>query len=286
MNDSCLHIGVLVERRYLTQLQPTGMITALEARGHKVTLIKSQAVSLHLTEQKWLHGLDMIVVRGRSWPLLCLLTLAETLGIPTINRRAGVTAVLNKAEVVMALSTAKLRMPQSFLGPTKFLKNKIPIENYPIILKPLFGDNCQGLRVVNRPEILEKMKWAEPVAFAQQYLPNDGHDLKLYGIGDQIWAVHKPSPLCIPSTVYSYKNQEHDSKAKLLKVTRGFQKLAYVCRNLFNLDFFGVDCICTRHGPVIVDVNEFPNYTGVPDADQKLAEYVIQSVKQGRRKKT
>jgi hypothetical protein len=36
-----LHIGVLVERRYLEQLQPAGLISAIRERGHTVTVVDS-----------------------------------------------------------------------------------------------------------------------------------------------------------------------------------------------------------------------------------------------------
>jgi hypothetical protein len=46
------------------------------------------------------------------------------------------------------------------------------------------------------------------------------------------------------------------------------------CGRLFHLDLFGVDCIETPGGPIVLEVNEFPNYTGVPGADGRLADFV------------
>jgi glutathione synthase/RimK-type ligase-like ATP-grasp enzyme len=36
-----------------------------------------------------------------------------------------------------------------------------------------------------------------------------------------------------------------------------------------------VDCVETPAGPVVIEVNDFPNYTGVPGADDALARLVL-----------
>jgi glutathione synthase/RimK-type ligase-like ATP-grasp enzyme len=52
--------------------------------------------------------------------------------------------------------------------------------------------------------------------------------------------------------------------------------LASRCRRAFGLDLYGIDCIPTDDGPVVIEVNEFPNYTGVPQASERLADYVLE----------
>ncbi len=57
--------------------------------------------------------------------------------------------------------------------------------------------------------------------------------------------------------------------------------LARRCRELFGLELYGVDCILTPDGPTVIEINEFPNYTAVPNADKRLADYVIQRAREG-----
>ena len=60
-------IGVVVERRYLAQLQPYGMMSALRARGYSVELIDPEANAYLVGDDGWLDGLDLIVGRlGRA----------------------------------------------------------------------------------------------------------------------------------------------------------------------------------------------------------------------------
>ncbi|MFN8454150.1 MAG: hypothetical protein U0401_05660 [Anaerolineae bacterium] len=269
-----IHVGVLVEQRYLTQVQPHGLSAILQAQGHRVTLLDPQAAYYELGNPDWLDNFDLIVARGRSWALLSLLAWAEIRKTPTINRRAAVAAVHNKADMAVTLATGGLPTPRTLFGPVEHLAVQLSDTYYPLILKPIFGDNCRGLRVVNVPGELAGLKWPEPVALAQHYLPNDGYDLKLYGIGDEVWAVRKPSPHGNKQRS-SGRAKAHSPKAELLPLTPALRQLAERCRTLFGLDLFGVDCIQTLDGPVVIEVNDFPNYTGVPQADEHLAEYVI-----------
>jgi ribosomal protein S6--L-glutamate ligase len=41
----------------------------------------------------------------------------------------------------------------------------------------------------------------------------------------------------------------------------------------FELSLYGVDLLVTARGPVVVDVNAFPGYGGVPGASAALAAF-------------
>src|SRR5262245_56362525 len=99
-----LHIGVMAERRYLSQSQPAGLLAALERRDVHVTLLEPEMLGGSMTDDAWLKGLDVVVGRGRSWAMLCLLAWAESLGVPTINRNEAIAAVHNKAEMSVVLA--------------------------------------------------------------------------------------------------------------------------------------------------------------------------------------
>ncbi|MGH7451427.1 MAG: ATP-grasp domain-containing protein [bacterium] len=262
----------------MIQAQPAGLCSALRKRGHCATLIDPQAISFAMDDENdWLDGLDLIVARGRSLLLLGMLAWAEARGMRTINRRRAIAAVHNKAEMSIALVTAGLPTPRTFFGSLQHLASRVPRASYPLILKPIFGDNCQGLRLVHNRDELTALESPELVVLAQYFVSSDGYDLKLYGIGDEIWAVRKPSPFKGPGRMPSIsRSNDHDARAELLPLTPALRELGRRCRELFGLALYGVDCIQTSAGPVVIEVNDFPNYTGVPDADQRLTDYVQQ----------
>lgn len=262
---SPLVIGVLVERRYLAQAQPSGMIEALRDCGHTLRILDPDAAAHKLADDAWLDGLDLLVCRGRSWGLLCMVSWAEARGVLTINRHRGISGVHNKAEMSIALATGRIPTPHTYIGLAKEIASLAEPSQYPLILKPIFGDNCKGLLVVRSASELERVHWPESVALAQQYLPSDGYDLKLYVIGDEVWSTRKPSP---------FGTATAQRKGHPVPLTDAWRDLALRCGRIFGLELYGLDCIETPEGPVVIEVNDFPNYTGVPTSDARLAEYV------------
>lgn len=266
LTASALRIGVLVEARYRAQAQPAGLIDALLRRGHRVSAIDPDDIAQDLAGAPWPDGLDLIVARGRSQSLFFMLKLAELRGARTVNSWASIGAVHNKAEMAVAMATAGLPIPPSFVGAPARLAREAPPHLYPLILKPLHGDNARGLHVVSHPNDWTDLAWPEPLVLAQRYLPSDGYDLKLYGIGDEVWAVRKPSPLTSPAI--------QGGRAELVAATDEMRAIARRCRALFALDLYGVDCLETSAGLIVIEVNDFPNYSAVPEANDRLAAHV------------
>lgn len=263
-----LGVAILVERRYLSQRQPAGLDDALCRRGHHVRLVDPRSVWA-VGDAGWLDEVDVVVPRGRSLQLLALLSCAERLGIPVVNGRSAIGAVHNKLEMAGALVGSGVPTPETFAAPLDHLAEHVPGGAYPLVLKPTFGDNGHGLVIVDAPERLASVDWHEPVALAQHLVPSDGLDLKLYGIEDEVWAIRKPSPLRRPASP--------SLAGGPVELTPELAELGRRCGELFRLELYGADCVETPDGPLVIEVNEFPNYTGVPEADERLADLVERS---------
>ncbi|CAN5280066.1 hypothetical protein BH24ACT7_BH24ACT7_25260 [soil metagenome] len=271
-------IVVALDRRYRSQAQPSGLIEALLGAGHDPSVVDPATCTHNLSDAGWLGGADLVVARGRTHAVLCVLAWAERLGIPTINRRAAVVAVQDKAAMGLALAGHGIPIPPTYLGAPRLLALDIPPAHYPLILKPVMGDNGRGLRLVHDPGELSRLPWSEPMALAQPYLPGDGFDLKLYGIGDQVWAVRKPAP----RLEGLHPADRGVASAGPVPVSDELRRLALGCAGVFGLELYGVDCLPTSTGHVVIEVNDFPNYTGVPGADQHLADHLARRARERR----
>ncbi|HEX7288526.1 MAG TPA: ATP-grasp domain-containing protein [Candidatus Angelobacter sp.] len=244
--------------------------------GHSVLVLDPESNALEVGKHGWVEDVDVAIARGRSWGVLCLLDWLEREGVRSINARSAIAAVHNKAEMAVALASAGIPTPRAWLGPVERLAAQISAQDYPVIIKPLFGDNCRGLEIVNDAQQLRRLHWSEPTALAQKFFAGLESDLKLYCIGAEVWAVRKPSPLAESS------RQPRNGSAELVPLTAELRGLAQRCGELFNLELFGVDCIETEQGPLVIEVNEFPNYSAVPGADEKLSNFVLAFAKQER----
>jgi ribosomal protein S6--L-glutamate ligase len=169
--------------------------------------------------------------------------------------------------MAVALKMAGIPTPVTRFGSPRELARGVPRPDFPLILKPVFGDNGNGLRIVQNAAELESLPWPGNVVLAQKFEPNDGYDLKLYCIGEEVWVVRKPSGPIIGGAA--------NRAAERVQTTAQLRSLARQCGELFGLDLYGVDCIETPTGVVVIEVNDFPNYSAVPKASEKLAAYVL-----------
>ncbi len=262
-----LHCCVLVERRYLSQAQPHGLLQALAAAGHHVTLSDPQDTLLDLSDSHWLEHVDLVIARGRSSDLLARLSAAEAAGVPTLNSRGAIDSVLDKAHMAARLHAAGIATPRTWIGGIEQVRRAIPRSAFPLVLKPVFGDNCRGIVIVETPAALAAVGWNEPCVIVQRLLPSDGFDIKLYAMGGRVWAMRKQSALHGATGAVA---------ALPLPLAPAWHALALDCGALFGLQVFGVDCIEIDGALQVIEVNDFPNYSGVPEADFLLARHVAQ----------
>jgi ribosomal protein S6--L-glutamate ligase len=261
-------IGLLVESRYRTQRQPARLVHWLCSQGHRIRDIDAEAV--RIGDDGWCRGLDVLLCRGRSPGVLAVLGAAEAAGVRCVNRPAAIAAVVNKASMGMRLASAGVPVPQTYLGSVERIA-EVATDRFPLILKPTCGDNANGLRIVwSRRELLELL-WPEPLILAQQFHPGSTGDVKVYVAGRRVWAVRRPSPI----------EQTHGGRADVdspgvpVAVTDEVRKLASRCGDVFGLDLYGIDCLETETGLIVLEVNDFPNYSGLADVDAALADLLL-----------
>ncbi len=252
----------LVDRRYRIQAQPSGMIAALRAHGAQVEeLDETQCAT-----DGWrdvLMRVDVAVARGRLPGILAVLADVAASGVPVVDTAAAVERVRDKRIMTRLLGKAGLARPRTAICSPEGLVD-IDLE-YPIIVKPVFGDNAEGLVVLEEPADLLRLRWRDPELIAQEYRPGSGVDLKLYVIEDFIAAVRRPSPIS-PCTARSLG---------AVPVNDSLREIISRVSMTFGLRFFGVDCIEVDGRLEVLEVNDFPNYSSVPHASELLARHVL-----------
>lgn len=268
-------MGIAVEGRYRTHQQPRGLAAELRARGHRVRLIDLDSAAIDLGDAGWCADLGVLVCRGRSAAALALLAAAEQRGVPCINTPGAIAGVLNKAALGARLSAAGIPAPVTLLGSPRELASH-PAALPPLILKPICGDNANGLRIVWNRQQLRDIHWPEGVAIAQWFVRTDGTDLKLYGAGSRVWAVRKPSPI---SETDGSPVRRDGAAGTEVALTAELAELAQHCKEVTGLQLYGVDCVTTPDGPLVIEVNDYPNYTGIKAVDGALADLVLSTVR-------
>lgn len=192
-------VMLLVEGRYLSQAEPRGVAAALARRGVRVRTVVAEEAVADVADPTTILGHDagshpVVCPRGRSVALLATLRALEGQGVHVIHRAATIDTVVDKVGMSARLAEAGVPTPRTWLGHPSRLSGR-PDLAYPLLLKPVRGDNSRGIAVVDDAAQLRGLHWPEQVALAQPFHRGDAHDLKVYVAGPHVWAVRRRSPI-------------------------------------------------------------------------------------------
>jgi ribosomal protein S6--L-glutamate ligase len=247
---------------------PAALVPELERFDVPVRIVRANDVVAPVGTDPWaeLSQGDVVIARTRNCFGLTLLRAAERPGVAVLPRWESVAHVRNKARAVETLAARGIPMPRTLLVESPAALKHLPAEEFPLLLKPHLGDNASGIVLVRHPLELDDLTWPDGLVVAQEYVDSGSVDLKLYGAGEQLWAVRRPSPLA--------GSGRPIDPPELVELTPALERLARACQRAFELELYGVDVLESPRGPLIVDVNEFPNYTGVEGAPRAIADLV------------
>jgi ribosomal protein S6--L-glutamate ligase len=161
-------------------------------------------------------------------------------------------------------------VPMTYFIAHPRLLNQVPAEQFPLVVKPTNGSSCRQIYYIDSPSVLEKLDIDAASSnywLAQHYEANIGFDTKLYVAGSEVFAVAKRSPL----------HPEIEVEKQPIAVSPLLRTLALQIGRLFGLDIYGLDVVETDKGPMVVDINDFPSFGNVPEAEKMIAKCVIET---------
>jgi fructose-1,6-bisphosphatase/inositol monophosphatase family enzyme/glutathione synthase/RimK-type ligase-like ATP-grasp enzyme len=245
----------------------------LRARGHQVDLIHPEEGMVDLAEVNVEH--DLYVLKFRSEIALSLAGALHARGAALLNPYPAAAALRDKVVATRLLQAAGVPVPETFVAgsPHQLLP---ALAGGPLVLKPYRGSQGRGVRVVRGPEDLAGDPGDGGLAFAQRFHPGDGHDRKIYCIGDRLFGVKRIWP---PKTYEEKVGQPFAITSELEEITRR-------CGEALGLALFGVDVVLSEGTPWVVDMSGFPGFKGVPEAALHLAEAIHAAVLRAGRRET
>jgi ribosomal protein S6--L-glutamate ligase len=137
---------------------------------------------------------------------------------------------------------------------------------YPLVVKSRLSRRGDLVQRADSPNELIQLReaWPDEPLILQSYIPNDGADRKLYVVDDDVFGLVCPSRLSAGNP---------DDRAPI-SVPEDWRRLALKVGRAFGLRAYGVDLVLSAGGPLVVDVNPFPGFRGVPGAAEALVAMV------------
>jgi len=212
-------------------------------------------------------ALDADLYLWKSHERLCdsLAAAIHARGLPLVNDYLGTLQVRDKIVTSMRLMDAGLPTPEAYYAGNAEQLRAV-VMDYPIVVKPNSGRRGQQISVARSAEELVRLDLSYGDIFAQQFVKGSGLDLKAYIVGDEVFGVARPFPV----------RTTEEKRGKPQAISPDVRDICLRCGELFDLELYGVDIIETEDGPYVIEINCFPGYKGVPEADRLLAEYIFE----------
>lgn len=160
------------------------------------------------------------------------------------------------------LAAAGVPVPRTWT--TGDVRATLPLlEDGALVVKPVRGHRGVGVHVVRSPSDLAHLPTTSGPLVVQRHVAGPGQDLKVYVVGEQVWAVRK-----------SFDATSFTRPGVAVPVTREVLALAQRVAEASGLALFGIDVIESPDGPVVVDLNYFPGYKGCAGVAAPMARYL------------
>jgi len=280
-------VWVLTDRRYLRQRMPAALVEWLKAAGARTRVVVAEEVvagvgpaARDAVGDPWAGVApgDVVLARTRNLFALSLLPAVEAReGVRVLTPSGPIAAVRDKPRTALRLAELGIPMPPTFMADAPATLTELGGTRFPMLLKPHAGDNARGIALARTPEELDELEWHDGMVVAQQFVETDGYDLKIYAVGDRVWGVRRPSPLNLG------RRPRDRQEFELVALDESRRELARACGRAFGLALFGIDVLESPEGPLVVDVNEFPNYTGIDEAVEAAGRLVLDSAREDGR---
>ena len=249
----------------LRRLSATHNVRLLDVR----TLTGDEA----LAEEEKHPMADLYLLKSHAPQALDVAHALEEKGALVVNSWASSVACQDRVLMAQRMREANLPWPYTWsfatLGSMLTDRDFLTSLPFPLIIKSYYSHRGDLEDKVDSIEQLEALaaEWSGEPVVLQEFAAGDGWDIKLWVIDQQIFAARRRTSL-------EANASKEDFPIAPQELPREWASIALEIGRVFNMRLYGVDLLITDRGPMIVDVNSFPGFRGVPGADSALVALV------------
>ena len=141
--------------------------------------------------------------------------------------------------------------------------------SFPLIIKSRYSKRGDLVDKIHTGEQLRSLatQWGQEPIIVQDFVAGDGWDIKLWVIDERLFAARRRTPLEANAAKTDFIIPSSD-------IPEQWRHIVLEIGHVFDLRLYGVDLLLTEQEPMIIDVNAFPGFRGVPGADAALVALV------------
>ena len=197
---------------------------------------------------------------------LGILHAMEKLGVPVWNAPSAIERCVDKSMTSFLLARAGLPTPETFavegLAAAQAIVTR-ECRTGSLVLKPLFGAQGRGIRLIDSPDDLPEAKDVAEVFYLQRYISRAGPPFRDFRVfvcaGEAIAMMSRRNDDWITNVNRGGKPEKASPEAE-----RELSRLAISAAAAVGADFAGVDIVRDDHGRAFVlEVNSMPAWSGL-----------------------
>src|SRR5579883_1746901 len=242
--------------------------------AHSVRMldVRQRTGAQALAEEEQHAPADLYLLKSHAPQALEVAQALEQRGARLVNSYASTLACQDRVLLSQRMEEAGLPWPRSMAFPSLAhllaQDDLLATLSFPLIIKSRYSRRGDLVAKVGSSEQLRSYlpQWSQEPVVLQQFMAGDGWDIKMWVIDERIFAARRRTPLA--------GEGKKDYPIGPDELPEAWARVAREIGRAFQLRLYGVDLLVTESGPVIVDVNSFPGFRGVPGADDALAQLV------------
>ena len=216
---------------------------------------------------------DVYLLKSRTLEARALAHSAEWAGAVVLNSPAATSAVLDRWAMSTMLDLAGVPAPRTWAFPSLSLMARDALTRHilpwPLVVKSRTsgrGDLVTLVRDIG--DLLALVpEWGDEPVVAQEFIDNDGFDIKVWVIGGELSAARRPGALEVV-------DKSSDVALDPERMPAEWSSTALAAGAALGLELFGVDLLVTDQGPKVIDVNAFPGFGAATDPASSMLRLV------------
>ncbi|HEV7194499.1 MAG TPA: hypothetical protein VGN19_01040 [Pedococcus sp.] len=248
----------------------TSVVDALAER-HTVTVRGVQSFGV-AADSEPADLADLYLLKSRSPAAQSFADRAQQLGAMVVNSPEATASALDRSVMARQLSLHDVPIPRTWNCETlerMFDETTVGSMPWPLVVKSRTSRRGDLVRLVRGADELRSLlpEWSQEPVSVQEYIDNDGFDIKVWVIGGQLSAAQRAGALEICD-----KSRDIAIDAADLPTT--WSDAAFAAGAALGLDLFGVDLVVRDGRPWVIDVNAFPGFQGARDPVHSMVSYL------------
>jgi ribosomal protein S6--L-glutamate ligase len=215
---------------------------------------------------------DLYLLKSRTAEARCFARHAQRQGAIVVNTPEATASAVDRWTMARRLQQHAVPSPRTWFRATleamshEAGSGSMP---WPLVVKSRTSRRGDLVRLVRSAAEMRALlrEWGTEPVIAQQYVENDGFDVKVWVIGRHLSAARRAAALdgC---------DKSRDVAIDAADLPASWETAARAAGAALGLDLFGADLVVRDGHPYVIDVNAFPGFQGAQDPVTSMVTYL------------